>query len=147
MIRVLLFESFLLQLRCLVVLQSLRLVNVNEDVMQQVDRGQDDFTLIELSDVLDRVIVKVAFNSLDLIVEHESVNEKRTDLIKEDTLLTAFSCYQCKTAVEFSLGILGLRVSVNLIDEEDERIDVILLDNEVADEVDDHAADTFCRTE
>ena len=102
-------------------LQSLRLVYVNEDVMQQVDRGQDYFTLIELSDVLDRVIVKVSLNCLDLIVKHESVDEERTDLteqdgrnvlrvlccqIEEDTLLTAFSCDQCQTAVEFSFGIL-----------------------------------------
>ena len=141
---------------------SVALVDVDEHVVQEVDRGQDDFALVELSDVLDRVIVEVALNRLDLIVEHESVDEECTDLteedrrnvlrvlrgqVEEDTLLTAFSCNEGQAAVEFSFRILGLGISVNLVDEEDEWTDVFLLDDEVADEVDDHASDTFSGTE
>ena len=102
-------------------LESLTLVNVDEHIVQEVDARQDDFTLIQLTYMLDGVIVEVALNCLDLIVEHESVNEERTDLteqdgrnvlrvlccqIEEDTLLTSFSCNEGNTAVEFSLGLL-----------------------------------------
>ena len=48
--------------------------------MQEVNAGKDNLTLIELSDVFDRIIVKMAFYSTDLIVKHESVDEHRTDL-------------------------------------------------------------------
>ena len=34
--------------------------------------------------MLDRVIVKVAFNCLDLVIEHESVDQERTDLTEKD---------------------------------------------------------------
>ena len=97
-------------------LGSLTLVNMNKHVMQEVNTGKDDLTLIELSDVFDRIIVKVAFYRPDLIIKHESVDEHRTDLtekdrgnvlrvlcceVKEDTLLTSFSCKECQTAVIF----------------------------------------------
>ena len=36
---------------------------------------------------------------------------------------------------------------MDLVDEEDERVDVVFADNERRDKVDDHAADTFCSTE
>ncbi len=65
-------------------LGSFALVDVNEHVVQEVDRGQDDFTLIEFTYMLDSIIVKVALNSPDLIVEHESVDEERTDLTEQD---------------------------------------------------------------
>ena len=89
---------------------------MDEHVVQEVNTRKDNFTLIELSYVLDSIIVKVALYCTDLIVEHESVDEHRTDLteedwryilrvlccqVKEDTLLTSFSCKECKTAVIF----------------------------------------------
>ena len=119
---------------------SRALVNMDEHVMQQVNAREDDFTLVELSDVLDSIIVEVALYGMDLIVEHESVDEHCTDLteedrryvlrvlccqVKEDTLLTSFSCEECKTAVIFLLGVSGLSISVNLVDEEYERADVV----------------------
>ena len=128
------------ELRSIVVLRSRALVNMDEHVVQEVNARKDNFTLVELSDVLDSVIVKVALNSFDLIVKHESVDEHRTDLteedrryvlrvlccqVKEDTLLTSFSCEECKTAVIFLFRISGLSVSVNLVDEEYERADVV----------------------
>ena len=128
------------ELRRIVVLRSRALVNMNEHVVQEVNAREDNFTLVELSYVLDSVIVKVALNRFDLIVKHESVDEHRTDLtkedrryvlrvlcceVKEDTLLTAFSCKECKTAVIFLLGVSGLSISVNLVDEEYERADVV----------------------
>ena len=130
----------LLELRCSVVLCSGALVNMDEHVVQEVNARKDNFTLVELSDVLDSVIVEVALYGMDLIVEHESVDEHRTDLteeygryvlgvlsckVKEDTLLTSFSCEECETAVIFLLGVSGLGISVNLIDEEYERCDVV----------------------
>ena len=139
-------------------LRSRTLVYMDEHVVQEVNAREDNFTLVELSYVLDSVIVKVALNRFDLIVKHESVDEHRTDLtkedrryvlrvlcceVKEDTLLTAFSCNERQAAVEFSFGILGLSVSVNLVDEEYERADIISGHNECTYEVDDHAADTF----
>ena len=111
----------LLELRCSVVLCSVTLVNMDEHVVQEVNTRKDNFTLVELSDVLDSVIVEVALYGMDLIVEHESVDQESTDLteqdrrnvlrvlccqVKEDTLLTSFSCNKGQTAVEFSLGIL-----------------------------------------
>ena len=63
---------------------SLTLVNMNEHVMQEVNARQDDFTLIELSYMLDGIIVKVALYRMDLIIEHESVDKHRTDLTEED---------------------------------------------------------------
>ena len=119
---------------------SRALVNVNEHVVQEVNAREDNFTLVELSDVLDGIIVKVALNGFDLIVEHESVDEHRTDLteedrryvlrvlccqVKEDTLLTSFSCKECKAAVIVLVGISGLSISVYLVDEEYERCDVV----------------------
>ena len=65
-------------------LRSRALVDMDEHVVQEVNARKDDFTLIELSYVLDRIIVKVALNCTDLIVEHESVDEHRTDLTEED---------------------------------------------------------------
>ena len=141
---------------------SRALVYMDEHIVQEVNRSEDNFTLIELSYVLDSVIVKVALDCTDLIVEHESVDEHRTDLteedrryvlrvlcceVKEDTLFTSFSCEECKTAVILLVGISGLSISVNLIDEEYERADIISGHNECTYEVDDHAADTFGRTE
>ena len=121
-------------------LHSVTLVDVDEHIVQEVDGGQDDFTLIQLTYMLDRVIVKVAFYRLDLIVEHESVDEERTDLteedrryvlrilcceVKEDTLLTSLSGEDRKSAVELSVGVSGLSISVYLIDEEYERTDIV----------------------
>ena len=119
---------------------SFTLVNMDEHVVQEVNTRKDNFTLVELSDVLDSVIVEVALYGMNLIVEHESVDEHCTDLteedrryvlrvlccqVKEDTLLTSFSCEECKTAVIFLLGVSGLSISVNLVDEEYERADVV----------------------
>ena len=149
-------------MRCHVVLDPVALVDIDEHVVQQVDGRQNDFALVELTDVLDGIIVEVALYRTDLVIEHETVDEERTDLseedrryvlrvlccqIEEDTLLTALSCEERQTAVEFLLGILGLSISVDLVDEEDERIDVVFADDERADKVDDHASDTFCCTE
>ena len=121
-------------------LRSRALVNMDEHVVEEVNARKDNFTLIELSDVLDSVIVEVALYSMDLIVEHESVDEHRTYLteedrryvlrvlccqVKENTLLTSFSCEECETAVIFLLGISGLCISVNLIDKEYEGADVL----------------------
>ena len=72
------------ELRSIVVLCSRALVNMDEHVVQEVNAREDNFTLIELSDVLDSVIVKVALYCTDLIVEHESVDEHRTYLTEED---------------------------------------------------------------
>ena len=63
---------------------SVTLVNMDEHVVQEVNTRKDNFTLVELSDVLDSVIVEVALYGMDLIVEHESVDEHRTDLTEED---------------------------------------------------------------
>ena len=63
---------------------SCTLVNMDEHVVQEVNTRKDNFTLIELSDVLDSVIVEVALYRMDLIVEHESVDEHRTNLTEED---------------------------------------------------------------
>ena len=154
--------SPLLELRCVVVLCSRALVNVDEHIVQEVNAREDNFTLIELPDVLQCVIVKVALYRIDLIVEHETVDEHRTDLteedrryvlrvlcceVKEDTLLTSFSCEECKTAVILLVGISGLSISVYLVDEEYERAYVFSGHNECTYEVDDHAADTFGSTE
>ena len=154
--------SSILERRCIVVLRSRTLINMDEHVMQEVNARKDDFTLVELPDVLDRIIVKVALYRTDLIVEHESVDEHRTDLtekdrryvlrvlccqIKEDTLLTSFSCKECKTAVVVLVGISGLCISVDLIDEEYERLDVLSGHYESTYEVNDHSADTFRCTE
>ena len=113
---------------------------MDEHVMEEIDAREDDFALIELSDVLQSIIVKVALYRVDLIVEHETVDKDRTDLteedrryvlrvlsreVKEDTLLTALSGEERKSAVEFLVGISGLGISVNLIDEEYERIDIL----------------------
>lgn len=57
---------------------------MDEHVVQEIDAGQDDLTLIELTHMLDRVIVKVALDGFDLVVEHESVDKYRTDLTEED---------------------------------------------------------------
>ena len=57
---------------------------MDEHVVQEVNRSKDNFALIELSYVLDSIIVKVALYCTDLIVEHESVDEHRTDLTEED---------------------------------------------------------------
>ena len=76
--------SSILELRCIVVLRSRALINMNEHVVQEVNARKDNFTLVELSDVFDRVIVEVALYCTDLIVEHESVDEHRTDLTEED---------------------------------------------------------------
>ena len=112
--------------------------------------------------MLDGIIVEVALYCPDLIVEHESVDEERTNLteedrryvlrvlccqIEEDTLLTALSCKECKTAMELSIRILGLGISVNLVDKEYEGDDIILSDYEVTYKVDYHSADTFSSTE
>ena len=130
----------LLELRCSVVLCSGALVNMDEHVMQEVNTRKDNFTLVELSDVLDRIIIKMALYCMDLIVKHESVDKERTYLteenrgnvlrvlccqIEEDTLLTSLSCKECKTAVELLIGVSGLGISVNLIDEEYKRCDVV----------------------
>ena len=143
-------------------LDPIALINMDEHVVQEVNAREDDLALVKLSDVLDSVIVKVALDCTDLIVEHESVDEHRTDLteedrryvlrvlccqVKEDTLLTSFSCEECETAVIFLLGVSGLGVSVYLIDEEYERADILSGHNECTYEVDDHAADTFGCTE
>ena len=135
---------------------------MDEHVVKEVNAREDDFTLIELSDVLESIIVKVALNGVDLIVEHESVDEHRTDLteedrrnvlrvlscqVEEDTLLTSFSCEECKTAVIVLVRISGLGISVNLIDKEYEGVDILSGHNECTYEVDDHAADTFGSTE
>ena len=113
---------------------------MNEHVVQEVNTRKDNFTLIELPDMLDGVIIKVALYRTDLIVKHESVDEHGTDLteqdrryvlrvlscqIQEDTLLTALTSEECETAVEFLIGISGLGISVNLIDEEDEGADIV----------------------
>jgi len=144
--------------RSIVVLRSRTLVYMDEHVVQEVNARQDDLTLIEFSDVLDRIVVKVAFYCTDLVIEHESVNEHRTYLteedrgyvlrvlcceVKEDTLLTALSCKECKTAVIFLLGVSGLGISVNLINEEYERTDIVTRHNECTYEVYYHSADTF----
>ena len=63
---------------------SRTLVNVNEHVVQEVYACEDNFTLIEFSDMLDSIIIKVALYSMDLIVKHESVDQHRTNLTKED---------------------------------------------------------------
>ena len=92
-------------------LRSRALVNMDEHVVQEVNARKDNFTLVELSDVLDGVIIEVALYRADLIVEHESVDEHRTDLteedrryvlrvlrcqVKEDTLLThTYRSRQC----------------------------------------------------
>ncbi len=104
----------------------------------------------------------MALYYVDLVVEHESVDEHRTYLteedrgyvlgvlcrkVEEDTLLTALSCKECKSAVEFLVGISGLGVSVNLIDKEDEGVDVVAAHYEVTYEVDYHSTDTFGSTE
>ena len=148
--------------RSLVELCSVTLVNMDEHVVQKVNAREDNFSLIELSYVLDSVIVKVALYCMDLIVKHESVDEHRTDLteedrryvlrvlccqIEEDTLLTSLSCKEGKTAVEFLLGISGLGISVNLIDEEYERTDIVSGNNVITYEVDYHSADTLGSTE
>lgn len=57
---------------------------MDEHVVQEVNAREDDFALVKLSDVLDSVIVEVALDGLDLIVEHEPVDEHRTDLTEED---------------------------------------------------------------
>ena len=141
---------------------SRTLVDMDEHVMQQVDAREDNFTLVELSDVLDGIIVEVALYRMDLVVEHESVDKECTYLteedrryilrvlcceVKEDTLLTAFSCEECKTAVIFLIGVSGLGISVNLIDEEYEGADIVSCHYECTYEVDDHSADTFGCTE
>ena len=141
---------------------SRALVYVDKHVVQEVNAREDNFTLIELSYVLDSVIVKVALYCTDLIVEHESVDEHRTDLteedrryvlrvlcceVKEDTLLTSFSCKECKSAVIVLVGISGLGISVYLVNEEYEWADIFSGHYESAYEVDDHAADTFGSTE
>ena len=143
-------------------LRSRALVNMNEHVVQKVNARKDNFTLIELSDVLDSVIVKMALYGFDLIVEHESVNEHRTDLTEEDrryvlrvlccevkeyTLLTSLSCKECKTAMVFLIGISGLGISVYLIDKEYERADVASGHDERTYKIDNHSADTFGSTE
>ena len=76
--------SSILERRRIVVLCSRALINMDEHVMQEVNARKYDFTLVELSDVLDRIIVKVALYRTDLIVEHESVDKHRTDLTEED---------------------------------------------------------------
>ena len=141
---------------------SVTLVNMDEHVVQEVNTRKDNFTLVELSDVLDSVIVEVALYGMDLIVEHESVDKERTYLteenrgnvlrvlccqIEEDTLLTSLSCKESKTDVEFLLGISGLGISVNLIDEEYERTDIVSGNNVITYEVDYHSADTLGSTE
>ena len=40
-------------------LRSRALVDMDEHVVQEVNARQDDFALIELSDVLDRIVVEV----------------------------------------------------------------------------------------
>ena len=120
LLKILVAKNKISKRRRLVILRSLTLINVDEHVMQQINAGEDDLALIELSDVLDGKIVKMALNCTDLIVEHESVDEDRTDLtkedrryilrclccqVKEDTLLTALSCEKCKAAVELLIGI------------------------------------------
>ena len=113
---------------------------MDEHVMQEVNTRQDNFTLVKLTYMLDGVIVQVALYRTDLIVKHESVDEHGTDLteqdrryvlrvlscqIQEDTLLTSLTSEECETAVEFLIGISGLGISVNLIDEEDEGADIV----------------------
>ena len=93
--------------RCVVVLRSFRLLHLDKHVVEKVDARQDTLTLIEFADMFHRIVVKVILNRVDVVIEHESVNQKRTDLSekhrryvcralcrqeKEDTLLTAFSC-------------------------------------------------------
>ena len=78
------FEFSVSELWCVVMLCSRALVYMDEHVVQEVNTSQDNFTLIELSYVLDRIIVKVALDCMDLIVEHESVDEHRTNLTEED---------------------------------------------------------------
>ena len=63
---------------------SRALVYMNEHVVQEVNAREDDLALVKLSDVLDGVIVEVAFYCTDLIVKHETVDEHRTDLTEED---------------------------------------------------------------
>ena len=135
---------------------------MDEHVVEQVNTREDNFSLIELSYVLDGVIIELALYRVDLIVKHESVDKERTYLteenrgnvlrvlccqVKEDTLLTSFSCKECKTAVIFLVRVSGLGISVYLVDEEYERADLISGHNECTYEVDDHAADTFGSTE
>ena len=66
-------------MRCHVVLDPVALVNMDEHVVQQVDRRQDDFTLVELTNVLDSIIVEVALDRTDLVVEHETVDQERKE--------------------------------------------------------------------
>ena len=58
---------------------------MDEHVVQEVNTRKDNFTLIELPDMLDGVIIKVALCRTDLIVKHETVNEHCTDLTEEDS--------------------------------------------------------------
>ena len=65
-------------------LRSRALVDMDEHVVQEVNAREDDLALVKLSDVLDSIIVEVAFYCTDLIVKHETVNEHCTDLTEED---------------------------------------------------------------
>ena len=84
-------------------------------VVQEINAREDNFTLIKLSYMLDSIIVKMAVYGMDLIVQHKSVDEHRTDLteedrryvlrvlrcqVKENTLLTSLSGEDGKAAVE-----------------------------------------------
>ena len=57
---------------------------MNEHIVQQVNAGKNNLTLIKLTYMLYRVIIQVALYRTDLIVKHESVDEHRTDLTKQD---------------------------------------------------------------
>ena len=72
------------EVRCLVVLCSVTLVDMDEHILKEVDRCEDSLTLIELTYMLDGVVVEMVLNSPDLIVEHESVDDHGTDLTEED---------------------------------------------------------------
>lgn len=146
------------ELRSNVILRPVALVYMDEHVVEQVDARKDDLTLIQFPYMLDRVIIKVALDGMDLIVEHEPVDKERTYLTKEDrryilrilcrqvkeyTLLTSLSCKERQSAVILLIGISGLRISVDLIDKEYEGADIVLCDNKITYEVDDHSSDTF----
>ena len=57
---------------------------MDEHVVEEVNTGEDHFTLIELSYMLDGVVVQMALDGMDLIVEHETVDQHSTDLTEED---------------------------------------------------------------
>ena len=64
-------------------LESVALVYMDEHVVQEVDAAEDHLALMEFADMLDGIIVKVSLDGADLVCEHQTVDQERTDLTEK----------------------------------------------------------------